>query len=121
MRAAQTWMSFPPPPNLPQSAQEVLWEPGKNSSGELTLSAEQPTMAAAQRSARTRRGKRAPIRLGQMSMGIGPQRKERPRRELGDDSERRFRQTLCLETIGGSSPRIHVIRKIKPRKKRPAG
>src|SRR5467141_3539546 len=99
MRAAQTWMSFPPPPNLPQSAQEVLWEPGKNSSGELTLSAEQPTMAAAQRSARTRRCKRAPIRLREMRMGKGPQPEQRPRRELGDDSGRSFRQTLRFKTM----------------------
>src|SRR5689334_9324385 len=56
-------MSLPPPPNLPQSAQEVFWEPGKNSRGESTLSAEHPPSAKAHSTTRKRRRTSAPIRL----------------------------------------------------------
>src|SRR5258706_6078676 len=97
--AAQTWIWFPPPPNLPQSSQEVRCEPGKNSSGASTLSEAQPTNAATHKTTRTRRGTRAPIRLRE-EMVTG----KVLRRALGDDSGRDARQTLRHRNNGRKFP-----------------
>jgi len=82
--------------NLSQESQEVRSDPGKNVWAEWMESAEQP---ATPRQARTSSSRRMNVLLSGLANEL----------HVGDENE------------GGSSPRIHVIRTIKPRKKQPAG